>query len=162
MVVSVDSTSRPRYAMMHLIFAGPYLLTIPTSISSCNIYCPSSLISYPSQTSSHIDLGDFFLGFLPVPDIGLCPVDVASSICNLYRHVVSPPCAAKDVNAYHVSLQVIFFFQLEPFKILQNPCTCILDVFLRHFECLFELGRLSVRGPAVLSLMKVIPGLDFL
>lgn len=46
-------------------------------------------------------------------------------------------------RTYHVSLEVFLFFLLESLEIIENASTGVLDVFLRHAECLFELFQIS-------------------
>ena len=40
---------------------------------------------------------------------------------------------------YHITPEILLFFQLESFEILQNTCACVLDILLRYIESSFKL-----------------------
>ena len=67
----------------------------------------------------------------------------------IFRRRLASSASTAGEETYHVSLEILFFLQLESFEVLQNTCACVFDILFRHTESLFKLGTRQLKKKAL-------------
>ena len=90
--------------------------------------------------SPHVDLIHLIRGLAPRLEVLPRPVDVTARVSELRVHVSrSIGNGWMGAKSYHVAPEIFFLLALEPLEVFEHAGAGVFDVFLGHFEGLFEL-----------------------